>query len=79
MTDCLEQQLPVDAVEVAFYVDVKHPIVAPAPLARRAHGIDCRTAGPVAIGVGVKHRLKTRLQITAGDFLGDAVCNRRNS
>jgi hypothetical protein len=27
----------------------------------------------------MEHRLKTRLQITAGDLLGDAVCNRRNS
>ena len=35
--------------------------------------------GSVAIGVGVEHRLKTRLQITTGDFLGDAICNRRYS
>jgi hypothetical protein len=79
MTDRFEQQLPIDAVEVAFHVDVKHPVIPPAALARRAHGIDRRAAGSVAIGAGVEHRLKTRLQITAGDLLGDAVCNRRNS
>ena len=27
----------------------------------------------------MEHRLKTRLQITAGDLLGDAVCNRRHT
>src|SRR2546426_439632 len=71
-TDCLEQQLPIDAVEVAPDIDIEHPVVAPTPLARRAHGIDCRAAGPVAIGVGMEHRLQTRLQITAGNPPGRA-------
>src|SRR5438045_4217404 len=50
MTDCLEQQLPIDTVEVAFDVDVEHPGVAPAALTGLAYGIDRRSAGPVAIG-----------------------------
>src|SRR6516165_935815 len=79
MTDRLEQQLPIDAVEVAFHVDVEHTVVTPAALARRAHCVDCRTAGPVAIGVGMEDRLKTRLQITTSDLLGDTICDRRYS
>ena len=79
MPDRLEQQLPIDAVEVAFYVDVEHPVIPPAALTCRAHGIDRRAAGSVAVRAGVERRLKTRLQITTSDFLGDAVCNRRNS
>src|SRR6516165_4128761 len=79
MADRFEQQLPVDTVEVAFYVDVEHPIVTPAALTRRAHRIDRRSVGSVAIGVGVEHRLETRLQITTSDLLGDTVCNRRYS
>src|SRR5215510_16188848 len=61
MTDCFEQQLPIDAVEVAFYIDVEHPVIAPAALPCRAYSIDRRAARSVAIGVGVEHRLKTRL------------------
>src|SRR5215467_8506418 len=62
MTDRLEQQLPIDTVEVAFDVDVEHPVVAPAALTSLAYGIDRRSAGPVAIRVGVEHRLQIRLQ-----------------
>ena len=79
MADSLEQQLPIDAVEETPDIDVEHPIVAPAPLTRRAHGIDCRSAGPVTIGVGVEHRLQTWLQETTSDFLGDAIRYRRNA
>jgi hypothetical protein len=49
MTDRLEQQLPIDTVEVTFDVDVEHPVVAPAALTSLAYGIDRRSAGPVAI------------------------------
>ena len=73
LTDRLEQKLPIDAVEVGFYVEIEHPVVAPAALTSLAHGVDRRFAGPVAIGVGVKHRLQTRLQIATGNLLGDAI------
>src|SRR6516162_11003100 len=73
MTDRLEQQLPIDTVEVTFDVDVEHPVVAPTALSSVAYGIDRRSAGPVAIRVGVEHRLQIRLQVASGDLLGDPV------
>src|ERR1700751_2623561 len=73
MTDRLEQQLPIDTVEVTFDVDVEHPVVAPAALTSLAYGIDRRSAGPVAVGLGVEHRLQIRLQVASGDLLGNTV------
>src|SRR5260370_33252880 len=58
-------------------VEIEHPVAAPAALASRAHGIDRRFAGSVAVGVGVKHRLHDRLQVASGDLLSDAVTHRR--
>jgi hypothetical protein len=49
-----EEQLVVDAVEEALDVDIDDPVVAPATLARRPDRIDRRTAGPIAIGVGME-------------------------
>jgi len=71
-TDGLEHQLPINAVEEALDVEIENPIVAPAALASLAHGINRRFAGPVAIGIGVEHRLQDRLQIATGDLLGNA-------
>src|SRR5204863_4127510 len=53
--------------------------VAPAALAGLAYCIDRRSAGPVAIRVGVEHRLQIRLQVALGDLLGDTVADRRNA
>src|SRR5262245_41112482 len=78
-TDRPEHQLPIDAVEIGFYVEIEHPVVPPAPLTSLAHGIDRRFAGPVAIGVSVEHRLQPRLQVATGNFLGDAVGDRWNT
>src|SRR6202022_1746669 len=61
LTDRLEHQLPIDAVEVTFDVDVEHPVVSPASLTGLMDGIDRRSAGPVAIRVGVENRLQTWL------------------
>src|SRR5262249_36049785 len=77
MADGLEQQLPIDAVEEALDVEIEHPVVAPAAHTSCAHGINCRSAGPVAIGIGVEYRLEMWLQETTGDFLGDAIRYRR--
>ena len=79
MTDGLEQELPIDAVEEPLDVEVEHPVVAPAALTSSAHGVDRRFAGPVAVGVGMEHRLQDRLQVASGHLLGDAVRNRRNA
>ena len=79
MADCLEQRLPLDAVEEALDVEIEHPVVAPAAHTSYAHGIKCRSAGPVAIGIGVEYRLQMWLQETTGDFLGDAIRYRRDA
>src|SRR5208283_3421201 len=78
-SDRLEHQLPIDAVEIGFYVEIEHPVVAPAALTSLTHGIDRRFAGPVTIGVGMEGRLQTRLQVATGNFLGDTVSNRWNT
>src|SRR5204862_5017352 len=78
-TDCPEQQLPINAVEIGLYVEIEHPVVPPAPLTSLAHGIDRRFAGPVAIGVGVEHRLQPRLQVATGNFLSDSVSDSWNA
>src|SRR5437899_5330968 len=72
-TDRREHQLPINAVEVGFYVEIEHPVVAPAALTSLAHGVDRRFAGPVAIRVGMEHRLQARLQVATDNFLGDSV------
>src|SRR5476651_1837006 len=78
-TDRPEHQLPIDAVEIGFYVEIEHPVIPPAALTSLAHGIDRRSAGPVAVGVNMKHRLQTRLQVATGNFLGDAVSDSWNA
>src|SRR6201998_2912786 len=52
-TDRPERQLPIDAVEIGFYVEIEHPVVAPTALTSSAHGVDRRFAGPLAIGVRI--------------------------
>ena len=47
--------------------EIEHPIVAPAALTSRAHGIDRRFAGPVTVGVRMEHRLQDRLQVAPDD------------
>src|SRR5207244_12523602 len=78
-TDRREHQLPINAVEVGFYVEIEHPVVAPTALTSLAHGIDRRFAGPVAIGVSIEDRLQTRLQVATGNFLGDSVSDSRDA
>ena len=78
MMDCLEQKLPIDAVEEALDVEIEHPVVAPTALTSLMHGVDCGFAGPVAIRVGVEYRLHGRLQVASGDLLSNAISNRRH-
>src|SRR5215470_11039195 len=72
-TNCREQQLPIDTVEVSFNIDIEHPVISPAALTGLAHRIDRRLAGSVAVGVGMKHWLQYRLQVTTDDLLSAAV------
>src|SRR5271168_5169735 len=78
-TDGLEHQRPIDTVEVSLHVEIEHPVVAPAALTGRAHGIDRRFTGPVPIGIDVEHRLQNGLQVATGNFLGDAVSDSWNT
>jgi len=79
LADRLEEQLPVDTVEEGAYIEIEHPVAAPAALASLAHGIDRRFAGPVAVGVGVEHRLQNGLQAPTGHLLGNAICDSWNT
>ena len=79
MADRLEQKLPIDAVEVAFDVEIKHPVIPPATLTSLTYGIDRRLAGSVAVRVGMEHRLHLRLQVAPNDLLGNAIGNRWNT
>jgi hypothetical protein len=79
LADRLEQKLPVNAIEEALDVEIEHPVVAPAALAGFRHGTNRRFAGPVAKGVRMKYRLQDRLQISASDFLSNAVGDRWNA
>src|SRR3981189_3295609 len=79
LADRLEEQLPVDTVEEGAYIEIEHPVAAPAALASLAHGIDRRFAGPVAVGVGVEHRLQNGLEAPTGHLLGNAICDSWNT
>src|SRR4051812_14467737 len=79
MTTRLEQQLPIDAVEVALDVDIEHPVKPPAALTGLPEGIDRRSAGAVPIGVLMEAGLQDRLQVLFDDFLGNSVANRWNA
>src|SRR6266436_7089222 len=79
MPDRLQQPLPIDAVEIALYVDIEHPVIPPAALTGLAHGIDRRSTGPVAVGVGVEHRFQARLQVPTGNLLSNAIRDRRDA
>src|SRR3981081_2434984 len=38
-TDRPEHQLPIDAVEIGFYVEIEHPVLAPTALTSLAHRV----------------------------------------
>src|SRR4051812_6314335 len=79
MTNRLEQQLSIDAVEVALDVDIEPPCKPPAALTGLLEGIDRRSAGAVPIGVRVEAGPQDRLQVLFDDFLGNSVANRWNA
>src|SRR5277367_233227 len=51
VANCLEQQLPIDAVKIALDVNIEHPVEPPAALSGLLEGVDRRSAGAVSIGV----------------------------
>src|SRR5271169_2021446 len=54
VANCLEQQLPIDAVKIALDVNIEHPVEPPAALSGLLEGVDRRSAGAVSIGVIVE-------------------------
>jgi len=63
-------------VEERLDVEVEHPVVSPASLTRRAHGINRRAAWSVTVGVRMEHRVQARLQIPADNLLRDSIRHR---
>src|ERR1017187_1554144 len=63
-------------VEERLDVEVEHPVVSPASLTRRAHGINRRAAWSVTVGVRMEHRVQARLQIPADNLLRDSIRQR---
>ena len=76
VANCLEQQLPIDAVKIALDVDIEHPVEPPAAPSGLLEGVDRRSAGAVSIGVIVEDGLQDGLQIPLDDFLCDSVADR---
>ena len=66
-------------VEERLDIEVEHPVISPAALTRRAHGIDRRAAWSVTIGVRVEQRVQSRLQIPADNLLRDSIRHRWDS
>src|SRR3954470_22493235 len=53
-----QEKIPIDAVKVAPYIDVQHPVVPPAALAGLPDGVDRRSAWSVPIRIPVEDRLQ---------------------
>src|SRR6202158_3120708 len=70
---CLKEQLMWNCVEERLDVEVEYPVVSPAALTRRTHGIDRRAAWSVTVGVRMEQRVQSRLQIPADNLLRDSI------
>src|SRR5438270_13886612 len=76
VTNCLEQQLPIDAVKIALDVNIEHPVEPPASLSGLLEGVDRRSAGAVSIGDIMEDGFQDRFQIPFDDFLCDSAADR---
>src|SRR5947207_12671580 len=87
VTNCLEQQLPIDAVKIALDVNVKialdvnieHPVEPPAALSGLLEGVDRRSTGAVSIGVIVEDGFQDGLQISFAVFCLKKKADRRDA
>src|SRR3984957_10407336 len=79
VANCLEQQLPIDAVKIALDVNIEHPIEPPAAPSGLLEGVDRRSAGAVSIGVIVEDGFQDGLQIPFVDSLCASVADRWNA
>src|SRR5665811_862172 len=73
------QKLMVDAVKETLDVEVKNPVVSPAPLTCNPYGLNRRLLWPIPIRVRMEILLQDRLQASFDYRLGNTVCNRWNS
>ena len=74
----LDDQIPPHAVEELPDVQIDHPVVLPAALPARPRRVQLRPAGPVPVGVRVKHRFRRFLQPGRGHGLRDPVRDARH-
>jgi hypothetical protein len=75
LPDSLEQQLVVDVVEQAFYVEFQYPIILPAPLTRDTHGVQGRLSRPVAVRIWKEDRIQIRFNQLFDHHLRDTVAH----
>jgi len=73
------QEVPVDGIEETFDIQVEHPVLFPASLARNGQGVMRRPPGSIPIGIPVKHRFQDWFQVSPDHHLGDAVRDRWNA
>src|SRR5208337_799390 len=71
-------QIPPHAVEELPDVQIDHPVVLPAALPARPRRVQLRPAGPVPVGVRLKHRFHRFLQPGRGHGLRDPVRDARH-
>jgi DNA invertase Pin-like site-specific DNA recombinase len=69
----LEDQVMVEVVEEPLDVDVDRPVGPPAPFPAGRDRVQCASAGPVSIGIGVEHRFHLRFQDHGRRRLRDSV------
>ncbi len=75
----LHQQGMVNGIKEAFDVEIEHPGVVPAALARGRHRLMRRPVQPVAVGVSMEVRLELRLKTLFEHRLSNPVGDRRDS
>jgi len=76
--DRLQEQFPINAVEVTPHVDIEHPVVPPASLTGLPNCVNRRPARSISIGAFMEDRFQDGLQVPLDDFLGNPVRDRRN-
>jgi hypothetical protein len=65
----------VDVIEQPPDVELKYPIVPPAPLARDSDGVKRRFSRPIAVRVRQKYWVQVRLNELLDDHLSHSICH----
>src|SRR5664280_613120 len=69
------QQIMVDIVKESLDVEVKYPVVSPAPLTCNPYGLNRRLSWPIPIRVRIEIFFQDWLQVSFNYRLGNAVCH----